>query len=81
MLYDTFVKQVKTLPEACIEQVSKYIDYVLFQYNLDNMNMEPLKETDEEFNANMQKGLEDAKAGRVQPLDDAFAEIRRQFAQ
>lgn len=80
MLYDTFVKQVKTLPEACIEQVSKYIDYVLFQYNLDNMNMEPLKETDEEFNANMQKGLEDAKAGRVQPLDDAFAEIRRQFA-
>jgi predicted transcriptional regulator len=80
MSYDTLVKQVKTLPEACIEQVSKYIDYVLFQYNLDNMNMEPLKETDEEFNANMQKGLEDAKAGRVQPLDEAFAEIRRQFA-
>lgn len=80
MSYDTLVKQVKTLPEACIEQVSNYIDYVLFQYNLDNMNMEPLKETDEEFNANMQKGLEDAKAGRVQPLDEAFAEIRRQFA-
>ena len=80
MSYDTLVKQVKTLPEACIEQVSKYIDYVLFQYNLDNMNMEPLKETDEEFNANTQKGLEDAKAGRVQPLDEAFAEIRRQFA-
>ena len=80
MSYDTLVKQVKTLPEACIEQVSKYIDYVLFQYNLDNMNLEPLKETEEEFNANMQKGLEDAKVGRVQPLDEAFAEIRRQFA-
>lgn len=80
MLYDTLVKQVKTLPEACIEQVSKYIDYVLFQYNLDNMRMEPLKETDEEFNANMKKGLEDVKFGRVQPLDEAFAEIRRQFA-
>lgn len=39
-----------------------------------------LKVTDEEFNANMQKGLEDAKAGSVQPLDEAFAEIRRQFA-
>ncbi len=80
MSYDTLVKQVKTLPEACIEQVSKYIDYVLFQYNLDNMNLEPLKETEEEFNANMQKGFEDAKAGRVQPLDEAFAEIRKQFA-
>lgn len=80
MSYDTLVKQVKTLPEACIEQVSKYIDYVLFQYNLDNMNMEPLKETDEEFNANMKKGLEDVKFGRVQPLGEAFAEIRRQFA-
>ena len=80
MSYDTLVKQVKTLPEACIEPVSKYIDYILFQYNLDNMNMDPLTETEEEFNANMRKGLEDAKAGRVQPLDEAFAEIRRQFA-
>lgn len=80
MSYETLVKQVKTLPEACIEEVSKYIDYVLFQYNLENMNMDPLNETEEEFNTNMRKGLEDAKAGRVQPLDEAFAEIRRQFA-
>ena len=39
-----------------------------------------LKVTGEEFNANMQKGLEEAKTDRVQPLDEAFAEIRRQFA-
>ena len=80
MSYESLVKQVKTLPEECIEEVSKYIDYILFQYNLNNMNMDPLIETEEEFNANMRKGLEDAKAGRVQPLDEAFAEIRRQFA-
>ena len=44
------------------------------------MNLDPLTETEEEFNANMRKGLEDAKAGLVQPLDEAFAEIKRQFA-
>ena len=44
------------------------------------MNMDPLIETEEEFNANMRKGLEDAKAGRVQPIKEAFADIRRQFA-
>ena len=80
MSYETLLKQVKTLPEACIEEVSKYIDYILYQYNLNNMDMNPLKETEEEFNANMKKGLDDAKAGRVQSLDEAFADIRRQFA-
>ena len=80
MSYETLVKQVQALPEACIEEVSRYVNYVLFQYNLDKMNMDPLIETEEEFNENMRKGLEDAKAGRVQPLDEAFAEIRRQFA-
>ena len=36
-----------------------------------------LKEIDEEFNSNMHKGLEEAKSDRVQPLDEAIAEIRR----
>ena len=80
MSYETLVDQVKTLPEACLEEASKYIDYLLYQYNLNNMNMDPLIETEEEFNANMRKGLEDAKAGRVQPRKEAFADIRRQFA-
>ncbi len=80
MSYDTVVDQVKTLPEKCLEEVSRYIDYIKYQYNLDNMNLEPLNETQEEFNTNMQKGLDDAKAGRVQPLKEAFADIRRQFA-
>ena len=64
MSYETLVKQVKTLPDACIEEVSKYIDYIVFQYNLNNMNMDPLNETEEEFNANMRKGLEDARPNR-----------------
>ena len=80
MSYETLVDQVKTLPEACLEEASKYIDYLLYQYNLNNMNMDPLIETEEEFNTNMRKGLEDAKAGRVQPIKEAFADIRRQFA-
>ena len=78
MSYETLVAEVKTLPEECLEDVSKYIKFLLYQYTQNAM--EPLTETEEEFNANMRKGLEDAKAGRVQPLDVAFAEIRRQFA-
>ena len=78
MSYETLVAEVKTLPEECLEDVSKYIKFLLYQYTQNAM--EPLTETEEEFNANMRKGLEDAKAGRVQPLDEAFAEIRRQFA-
>ena len=80
MSHEALVEQLKTLPEECIEEVSKYIAFLLYQYNLNKMNMDPLIETEEEFNTNMRKGLEDAKAGRVQPLDEAFAEIRRQFA-
>ena len=78
MSYETLVAEVKTLPEECLEDVSKYIKFLLYQYTQNAM--EPLTETEEEFNANMRKGLEDAKAERVQPLDEAFAEIRRQFA-
>lgn len=80
MSYETLVAQVKTLPEACLEEASKYIEYLLYQYNLNHLNMDPLIETEEEFNTNMRKGLEDAKAGRVQPIKEAFADIRRQFA-
>lgn len=74
MYYETLVDQVKTLPEVCLEEVSRYIDYVKYQYNLNNMNFEPLNETEEEFNIKMQKGLDDARSGRVQPLKEAFAE-------
>lgn len=40
--------------------------------------MAPLVESDEEFNASMQQGFGDLKAGRVTTLKEAFAEIETQ---
>lgn len=41
---------------------------------------EGLSESEEEFSAKMQKGFDDMKNGRLTPLDEAFAEIKRRFA-
>jgi putative addiction module CopG family antidote len=38
-----------------------------------------LKAEREESLEGMRKGLADAEAGRVEPLDDAFADLRREF--
>ena len=75
MSYETVVEQVRTLPEDCLEDLSKYIQFLLYQYSLNKMNN--LTETDEEFNAKMQNGYDDMLAGRVKPLNEAFANIRR----
>ena len=37
--------------------------------------MSTLEEPDEVFNAKMQKGLDDARNGRVTPLDDVYAKL------
>ncbi|MDD5942399.1 hypothetical protein [Fibrobacter sp.] len=34
-----------------------------------------LEESEEVFNAKMQKGLDDARNGRVTPLDDVYAKL------
>ena len=78
MSYDTVVEKVTTLPESCLEDVSKYLDFLRYQY--EQAMMAPLVESDEEFNASIQQGYDDMKAGRVTPLKEAFAEIKAQFA-
>ena len=35
--------------------------------------------TDEEFDAILERGLEDVRQGRVTPYEEAFAEIRREL--
>ena len=78
MSYETVVEQVRTLPEDCLEDLSKYMQFLLYQYSLNKMNN--LAETDEEFDAKMQKGYDDMLAGRVKPLNKAFTDIRRRFS-
>ena len=78
MSYETIVEQIRSLPEDCLEDLSKYMQFLLYQYSLNKMNN--LTETDEEFDAKMQKGYDDMLAGRVKPLNKAFTDIRRRFS-
>lgn len=78
MSYDSVCEQVKILPESCLEDASKYLTYLLYQYN--QVQVEGLTESDEEFSAKMQKGFDDMKNGRVTPLNESFSEIKRRFA-
>lgn len=43
--------------------------------------MSALEESDEVFNAKMQKGLDDARNGRVTPLDDVYAELSKAISE
>ena len=78
MSYDILEKEIRQLPESYLEDVSKYIQFLLYQYEQERMSA--LEESEEVFNAKMQKGLDDARNGRVTPLDDAFAELKQRFA-
>ena len=78
MSYDSVCEQVKTLPESCLEDASKYLTYLLYQYN--QSQVEGMSESDEEFSAKMQKAFDEMKNGRVTPLNEAFSEIKRRFA-
>ena len=77
MSYDSVCEQVRTLPESCLEDASKYLNFLLFQYN--KSLYEKLSESDDEFSAKMQNGFDDLRNGRVTPLDEAFAEIKKRF--
>ncbi len=78
MSYDSVMEKVKTLPEPCLEAAANYIDYLLYQYGLSKMNS--LSESEEVFNAKMQKDYEDAIQGRVKPVNQAFTDIKKRFA-
>lgn len=42
--------------------------------------MNLLTESEKIFNDKMQKGYDDAMQGRVKPIDQAFADIKKRFA-
>lgn len=79
MSYESVVEQVKTLPEDCLEDLSKYMQFLLYQYGLTKISM--LAESESEFSAKMQKGYDDMVQGRVKPLNEAFSSVKRRVAQ
>lgn len=78
MSYDTVIDQVKSLPESALEDVSKYIEFLLYQQEQDRMA--PLVESDEVFEQKMERGYADAIEGRVKPLNEVFADLNKRFA-
>ncbi len=77
MSYEAVAEQIKNLPEDCLEDVSRYISFLMYRRDLERMNT--LVESEEEFNANMQKGYDDIVQGRVKPLKQAFTDIKRRL--
>lgn len=78
MSYDTVIDQVRSLPESSLEDVSRYIEFLLYQQEQDRMA--PLVESDEVFEQKMERGYADAVEGRVKPLDEVFADLNKRFA-
>ena len=43
--------------------------------------MSALEESDEVFNAKIQKGLDDVRNGRITPLNDVYAELSKAISE
>ena len=78
MSYDTVIDQVKSLPESSLEDVSRYIEFLMYQQEQERMA--PLLESDEVFEQKMERGYADAMEGRLQPLDKVFSDLNKRFA-
>lgn len=78
MSYETVIEQVKSLPESSLEDVSRYIEFLLYQQ--EQADMAPLIESDEVFEEKMERGYADAIEGRGKPLEDVFSDLSKRFA-
>ena len=78
MSYESVIDQVKSLPESSLEEVSRYIEFLL--YKQEQADMAPLIESDEVFEEKMERGYTDAIEGRGKPLEEVFPDLRKRFA-
>lgn len=44
MSYETVMEKVKTVPESCLDEISGFIDYIVYRYNEKYSNQSKLKE-------------------------------------
>lgn len=44
MSYETVMEKVKTVPESCLDEISEFIDYIVYRYNEKYSNQSKLKE-------------------------------------
>lgn len=78
MSYESVVEQLKILPEVCLDDVSKYLEFILYKY--EKNNFQSLVETTDEFEEKLQRGFDDLENGNVTSLEDTILDIKRKFA-
>ncbi len=78
MSYESVVEQLKILPEVCLDEVSKYLEFILYKY--EKNNFQSLVETTDEFEEKLQRGFDDLENGNVTSLEDTILDIKRKFA-
>lgn len=44
MSYETVLEKVKTVPESCLDEISEFIDYIIFRYKEKYNNQSKVKE-------------------------------------
>lgn len=77
MSYETVIDQIKSLPESSLEEVSRYIEFLLYQQ--EQADMAPLIESDEVFEEKMERGYADAIESRGKPVEDVFSDLSKRF--
>ena len=78
MSYESVVEQLKILPEVCLDDVSKYLEFILYKY--EKNNFQSLVETTAEFEEKLHRGFDDLENGNVTSLEDTILDIKRKFA-
>ena len=54
MSYEAVLTQVRSVPEACLDEISNYIDYVVYRYEKQTQTTHKQKENLSEFFGAMQ---------------------------
>lgn len=65
MSYETVLEKVKTVPESCLDEISEFIDYIIFRYKEKYNNQSKVKE----FNLLCEESQSWAKENNVTDAD------------
>lgn len=65
MSYETVLEKVKTVPESCLDEISEFIDYIIFRYKEKYNNQSKVKE----FNLLCEETQSWAKGNNVTDAD------------
>ncbi len=74
MSYETVMEKVKTVPESCLDEISEFIDYIIFRYNKKYSNQSKMKE----FNLLCEESQSWAKENNITENDikDSIKSVR-----